>query len=183
MSGLVVRPGFAIVWDELIYDQKLSDKAVRLYAALWRHGSAQGTACPSVARLAQLLGCSDDKVQRAKKELVDAGYITVEKRYLQGAHANGSRQSDIIRLFLPTRNSAVPLGRNSAGYPGRNSAGAKAVDVQENETGDEPQGSGAPPPLASPSLAHHVKEWVPRKHEPIPEDERARIRAAMKARR
>lgn len=74
---------FAIVPEWVLYHDKLSDRAVRLYAILRRKAdNATGVAWPSRATLAAALrGCSKESVDRAVKELVTAGAVTTERRF------------------------------------------------------------------------------------------------------
>jgi hypothetical protein len=67
-------PAWAPVWQELIFSG-LSDRAVRLYAALSSYSGLPGI-WPSRKTLGERLGCSPDTIDRAKNELIEAGWIS-----------------------------------------------------------------------------------------------------------
>lgn len=71
---------FAIIPEWLLLHPEISDKAVRLYGVLWRHADKDYRAHPSRQRLALLLRCSKATVDRAVRELVDAGALSVQQR-------------------------------------------------------------------------------------------------------
>lgn len=72
---------FAVV-PEWLLDDDVSDRAVRLYAVLARHADKEtGDAHPSRRRLAARCRCSADSIDRALKELVAVGAVSVEHRY------------------------------------------------------------------------------------------------------
>lgn len=71
---------FALV-PEWVLDADLSDRAIRLYALLSRYADADGICYPSRRALAERLRCSEDSVDRAKRELVAAGALHVEARF------------------------------------------------------------------------------------------------------
>ena len=78
---LVVEDRFAIV-PEWLLDADIGDAAVRLYAVLLRYGQSSGARMPSRATLARRMNKkSTDSVDRALKELVAIGAVTVEHRY------------------------------------------------------------------------------------------------------
>lgn len=70
---------FATV-PEWLLDADLSDRAVRLYAVLVRHADRGGHAHPSRRGLANRLRCSESSLDRAVKELVGCGALTVTNR-------------------------------------------------------------------------------------------------------
>jgi hypothetical protein len=73
---------FAMVPEWIVYHDKLSDRAVRLWAVLARHGTETGSRCPGRARLATLCGgCSMSALDRARRELVEAGALVVKPRF------------------------------------------------------------------------------------------------------
>ncbi len=77
---------FAQIPEWVLDHQAHSDRAVRLYAILNRYGNGEnGRRVPSRATLAQRLNCSEDSLDRAKKELEDSGALNVERRVGPGA--------------------------------------------------------------------------------------------------
>ena len=83
----------------------LSANAVRLYAILDRYGNSEGAvACPSRATLARRCGVSTDTVDRAKDELVKAGYLMESPRFGE----TGARTTNEYRLHRdPLRTGAA----------------------------------------------------------------------------
>jgi hypothetical protein len=78
---LNVEERFAIV-PEWLLDADVSDTAIRLYAVLLRYGQSSGARMPGRATLARRLRKkSVDTVDRAMRELVTIGAVTVEHRY------------------------------------------------------------------------------------------------------
>ena len=78
---LFVEEHFAMV-PEWILDSALSDCSVRLYAVLLRYGQSSGARMPSRSTLAaRLRKKSTDTVDRAMRELVNAGAVQVQARY------------------------------------------------------------------------------------------------------
>lgn len=71
-------PGWAKMPAELLI-ARISDRAKLLWAVLERHQGGQGASWPSRAHLAGHLGCSVDSVDRAIAELVDKGWLVVER--------------------------------------------------------------------------------------------------------
>lgn len=77
---------YAITPEHLILDPRLSDRAVRMWCRLERFAGDNGAAYPTRETLAIELRCSPAAVDRAKKELVDAGWLRVEPQ--PGAASN-----------------------------------------------------------------------------------------------
>lgn len=99
---------FAILPEWLLYDLEVSDRAIRLYAVLARHADSDGRSCPSRQRLASLLGCSVDTVDRAKQELIAAQALVVQQR----RDAKGDLTSNDYLLLADE-----PGGRTDAATP------------------------------------------------------------------
>lgn len=87
---------FAIVPEWLIDHPDLSDRAVRLYAVLARVAGSRGSAWPGRKTLAARLRCSPSALDRALRELREAGAVTVTAR----TSATGRRTSNLYRLHL-----------------------------------------------------------------------------------
>lgn len=119
MSSLHGTP-FAIVPEWLLYEAGVSDRAIRLYAVLARHADGKGRSCPSRQRLAELLGCSTDSVDRAKNELVEAEALRVVHRRDEA----GDRTSNDYWLLsdAPGSRTAAATPPQSCGDGGRTGA-------------------------------------------------------------
>ncbi len=64
----------------VLFHPELSALAVRLYLALRRHADAKGDCFPSRQRLAKLLGVSVPTLDRARKQLVSVGAVSMKQR-------------------------------------------------------------------------------------------------------
>lgn len=83
---------FAQIPEALVYDTRLPDGAVRLYAALHRHGSDPTNCYPSYQRLGALIGKSPRSIPKLVDQLATLGWIEVVHRYDQtGQRSNGYR--------------------------------------------------------------------------------------------
>lgn len=155
-----VRRGyrFGIIPQWVLYHPDLSDRAVRLFGVLDRHVGAEEACWPSRARLAELMGCSVDSVDRAKAELVAAQAITVERRVTDA----GDRDTNLYVLYGDppdgvedpvggpgdssvdnrggSRRAAATGGRRAAARGGR--TGAAGKESQVNETPPTPPVGG-----------------------------------------
>ena len=76
---VVEEPRFAIV-PEWVIDAAVSDGAFRLYSLLLRYGNGSGSRMPSRQTLARRLRRSVDAVDRAMRQLTEAGIVRVEHR-------------------------------------------------------------------------------------------------------
>lgn len=84
---LEVAERFAIV-PEWLLDADVSDTAIRLYAVLLRHGQSTGARMPSRATLARRLRKKFvDTIDRAMRELVSVGAVSVEHRFAGPANS------------------------------------------------------------------------------------------------
>lgn len=81
--------GFVMMHDWLI-EGDLSDKALRVYMVLARHGQNPTNCFPSISRVAAKLKCSGRTVQRCIDELVQYGAVKRESRF----DAAGSQRSN-----------------------------------------------------------------------------------------
>lgn len=71
---------FTITPEHLILDPRVSDRAMRLWCRLDRYAGDREVAFPSRETLAIDLDCSPASVDRAVKELCDAGWLKKERR-------------------------------------------------------------------------------------------------------
>jgi DNA-binding transcriptional MocR family regulator len=137
MSGKAFGERFAIIPDSVLY-APISANAFRLFAVLQRHSDVMGHCYPGRNRLAEILRCSHDTVTRAKRELIDAGFITCVDRY----DADGRRTTDDIFLHPPRRKDASTVRRTGA------STNKEAVELEPEGTREvvnEPQKLSPPP--------------------------------------
>ena len=108
---VVEEPRFAIV-PEWVIDAAVSDGAFRLYSLLLRYGNGSGSRMPSRQTLARRLRRSLDAIDRAMRQLSEAGIVRVEHR------RNGEQ-------FLSNRyhvRTTAPAGVTTADGGGRTSA-------------------------------------------------------------
>ena len=162
----VEEPRFAIV-PEWVIDAAISDSAFRLYSLLLRYGNGSGCRMPSRQTLARRLRRSVDAVDRAMRQLTEAGIVRVEHRRC-GQQFLSNRYH--VRTTAPAHSGTVDGGsrecaatperphtggRISAAAPGRTSAGGVAADVRPNPEilTDKPP----PPPPSRPSRTSATK--------------------------
>jgi hypothetical protein len=80
MSGRVFGYTFGRVPTWLLVEA-VSDRSIRLFALLTRYADREGRGFPGRRTLAKRLRCSVDSIDRALRELVDAGAVRVEERW------------------------------------------------------------------------------------------------------
>lgn len=108
-NGVSADEYFAIVPESVLYSDA-SDGAIRLYCVLYRHANNQGLSYPSRARLAKMMHCSVDTVDRRVEELRQLGILSVGSR-----HSESGQRSNTYRVRLRGRkNAAPPLGTDAA---------------------------------------------------------------------
>ena len=155
---VVEEPRFAIV-PEWVIDAAVPDAAFRLYCLLLRYGNGSGCRMPSRPTLARRLRRSVDAVDRAMRQLSDAGIVRIEHRrsgeqFLSNRYHVRTSQPAQTPLEGGSRSSAATPetghegGRSSAATAGRTSAARVAADVRpyrEISTDTPP-----PPPPSQP---------------------------------
>lgn len=120
------RRRFAQVSDLLAIDPRISANAVRVYLRLDRYAGSDGNAFPSIDRLAADVHMSRSGVDRAIRELRDAGWIVRTRR----------GTSNIIDTELLDAPGSVTCGV-SPGQNGNVTGGVSTGgDVPGNVTGD-----------------------------------------------
>ena len=128
---------FALVPEWLLYSD-VSAQAIRLYAVLSRYADQTGHAYPSRKTLATGLNVrSKDTVDRALKELVDLGAVTVTTRYDQAGDQTSNAYT--IRRAAPAPEVAAHLrpplpdgaatGPDGCGDGGRTDAATVAAQI------------------------------------------------------
>jgi hypothetical protein len=170
-AGLLeVAERFAIV-PEWLLDADVSDTAIRLYAVLLRYGQSSGARMPGRATLARRLRKkSVDTIDRAMRELVSIGAVSIEHRYAGGRrltnryHLNAHPPADTTSptaagsrtaAATPDENDQVEHGIQRGG--GRTHAAGVAADVRHDPqhfthttTSPQPPDTAAPPDPAMP---------------------------------
>lgn len=104
---------FAPIPEDLVYSE-MTDKAVRVYAVLMRHGLDPSTCYPSHGRIGELIGAAGRSIQRPLRELEEAGWITRVPRF----DTRGDRTSDGFHVRVSSagtaHESADPSAHDSA---------------------------------------------------------------------
>lgn len=77
------RAQFGTIPKKLLHDPEAPDRAVRLYAILDELADDAGGSFPGLAWMGRMMNCSEDSVGRAKKFLIDRGWL-IQKRRGQG---------------------------------------------------------------------------------------------------
>lgn len=132
MSGRLHKEPFAQVPEWLLYSG-VSDRAVRVFAVLDRHADREGRAFPGRPKLAALVGCHVNSLDRAIAELRDAGALVTTARYRD----DGSRSSSDYWLW-PASPPAVG-GTTTGGEGGAtvDGDGASPPTVRQEREPDE----------------------------------------------
>ncbi len=130
-SLLVEEQRFAIV-PEWVIDARIPDGAFRLYALLLRYGNGSGHRMPARATLARRMNRSVDAVDRAMRQLVDAGLVRVE-------HRKTGKQYLSNRYHVRT-SSPFPAGDSQGGRGGRTSAASPTKLTPGSATTDVARG-------------------------------------------
>jgi hypothetical protein len=148
---------FAIVPIWVARHPDLSDRAVRMYATLAGYAdNATGRAWPSRARLAADLGCSTDSIDRAARELMLAGAVTVQKRFgddgqpipnlwtIHRVQQGGSRTGAARGSRTPAAGVAAPVRHRTRSSELETNAVADATGVSETDAPAESAPAKAP---------------------------------------
>lgn len=148
------KPRYALLPEAVLWSPVLSAGAVRLYATLSRFTDRAGVAWPSRRLLADKLGVSRDTVDRFARELVDAGFVTVEHQFdqagdmtsnrwvLVAGHGPGGDRTGAATVAAKVRGG----GRKDTATGGRKDAatGGRTVAAQKNNQVErEPKGTSS----------------------------------------
>lgn len=170
MAGRVVRRGYryAQLPEWIIYHPDLSDRAVRLFAALDRAAGSDDSCYPSRADLAAKLSCSVDTIDRAKAELVDAGALEVEHRTVcrpgqKPRHTsnlyylNGDPPDQGGRIGAATSGGtpAATGSRTPAARGGRTDAAQTESHLERENYNDDDDVTETPPATSTSSSSDH----------------------------
>ncbi len=96
MNGIqVIGPRFVML-PNFVLESAVDAQAVRLYAVLLSYAGCEGDAFPSLRKIRERMGMvSDQTVRRARRDLVDAGLISVVER----VRDNGSQTSNLYSVY------------------------------------------------------------------------------------
>lgn len=131
---------YAPVPQALLYDTTLTDKAIRVYACLARHGMDPGSCYPSHARIGELIGAAARSIQRPLRDLEAAGWIERVRR----VDETGARTSDGFLVRTTSAHERAPTALFSAGPPAQEHRAPVRVErEQENESQKEREGAAA----------------------------------------
>lgn len=112
--------------EELLFT--CSAYAVHLWGVLHRHADRTDVCHPSRRRLAKLMQCSDDSVDKAKRELIAKGWLTVHTRKTD----DGQNETNVYVLHFVRQR--VPSGTdNSVGGAAITDQGGAANNGTERE--------------------------------------------------
>jgi hypothetical protein len=75
----------------VVRDARLSAQARTLYVILCSYANGSGESWPAIETLVRQLGSSEPTLKRARRELVDAGYLRIQQRL----HHNGRQRSNL----------------------------------------------------------------------------------------
>ena len=144
-SHLTADAYFTVIPEWVLWHRDLSDRAVRLYGTLRRRADQQGEgAFPARSTLAELLRCSLDSVDRALRELRDAGAVTWERRLDPAGDPTSSLYTvHAAPLRQGSRTSAATCSRTDAATGSRTRA-AQVESPFEREPSDPHLAAAAP---------------------------------------
>lgn len=123
---------FAMIPEALLYDRTLSDKAVRLYGALRRHGDDPSNCYPSKRRLGDLLGCAPASINRPTRELEDAGWV----RRVPREGPTGEQTSHGYFVFAAPRISSAGGAQESEGGGALENAGPPRTGARQKRASE-----------------------------------------------
>jgi hypothetical protein len=99
----ILRGGYGIVAKSVMRDTSLSPEAKAIYAYLCSYSGSDGSCFPSVGRMAYELGMSEQRLKKHRKQLEEAGYITIERR-----RENGKQTSNLYVIELQPSGFLTP---------------------------------------------------------------------------
>lgn len=146
---------YAPVPEALLYDAGLSDKAVRVWGCLARHGMDPSACFPSHARIAGFLGCAERSVQRPLRDLEKAGWVERVPRF----DGSGQRLTDGFVVHTAAQERAG-TAQESAGGPRAVARGVRAEERDEGKPSNESHLTREEPKTApAPAAAMFEEFW------------------------
>jgi len=147
---------FSVVPERLIFDKRLSHRALRLWAILDRRAGADEVTFPSRAMLAADLGDSRESVDRAVRELCEAGWLAKERARQGDVNAYVLHDSPVTVQGGVVSHDDTPLDLVNRRRPGRHLSSPLTTpvvrgDAQEGDVREEtnpPRPSDEAPPKA-----------------------------------
>ncbi len=82
---------------KFLYKSDLPSRAIAVYLYLNDRAGEEGSCFPSIPTIARHTGFSQSTVRRAIKDLISAGFLTVEERFRK----SGADSSNLYRLRVP----------------------------------------------------------------------------------
>jgi hypothetical protein len=104
---------FAPIPEWVLYSPDLSDKAVRIFGTLLRHGVDPSNCYPSDARIAQLIHCAEQTIPRHRKQLYAVHAVYAVARFDGDGRqtTNGYRLAGDAPLVTPATQQPLQSGR------------------------------------------------------------------------
>lgn len=159
-QGALRSRQFCMIPEWILYDD-VSGNAVKLFGILQRHSGTDGQIMPGRQRLAELMRCSTDTVDRALAELAAIGAVEKRPRYRAGTR---ERTTNSYHLWPfadgPGRKSAAGGSRTEAATGSRTDAESerelnlkesKYVRTNTKHSEDE-RGKGTTKPVSTSQL-------------------------------
>lgn len=132
---------FAVIPESVLYSN-LSHLAVRIYGVLRRHADQNGACHPGRTRIAKLAHTNPRSVDRAIRELVEHGYITVHHRRNPDNPQQSLSNKYVIHStpragdYTPRAHDTTPLALVTR-PPRAGDAVTKAIEPEPNNQFDE----------------------------------------------
>ena len=136
LKGTIYEHGYGTVPKKIMQDKKISVGGKALYAYLCSYAWGKNESFPTVNSILDDLGISEKTFSRYRTEIVEAGYITVEFRNMQGQNRNvyilntTPVKSSGVEKMTPSKNDPV---KNSTPNNRRNTSQDKKLSSQENK--------------------------------------------------
>ncbi|WP_158610135.1 helix-turn-helix domain-containing protein [Micromonospora globbae] len=147
MSQPTYRGGAAAVKDALRASHDLKPTERLVLVAIVAHSNAEGHAWPSVATIAEYVGCSERTVQRALRRLVEVGRLVVRK--VAGIATR------VYRLVVGGGDTEAAGGDIRERGGDTTAAGGDTQDVAQRSFEDHPEGVKA-------RSARDWRNWLPK---------------------
>lgn len=150
---------WAAVPEELLYE--CTAYAVHLWCVLHRHADRTDVCHPSRRRLAALMRCSDDTVDKAKRELIAKGWLTVHVRKT----GDGQNETNVYVLHFVKRPATSGTDNSVGGAANTGHRGAAITGTEREPNYNDKKPSSSP-------LATEQKKVTKREFNYTPEFER-----------
>lgn len=133
----VMSKGYGIMPKMVALDESLSIEAKAIYAFLTSFSGAGQGAFPSIETIIHYLKISENRLLKYRKELIEHGYITIQKRYIEGKRTSNLYilNTEIIPLHLQNlhlQNECI--GFECIGFEGTNNNNINNNKLNNNIT-------------------------------------------------